>query len=369
MRIALVAPDTHSPVNFRGSLLRTLVEAGHQVFVFAPSGPRSEIDALLALGVDYVEVPLLRNNMNPLQDLRTLAFLRLHLRELRPAKVFSYTIKPAIYGSLAARGCKGSSYSLIAGLGYVFSSGSLKQWFARTFVSMLYRRALRANHKVFFQNPDDIKLFIRAQLIEADKAVLINGSGVDLDHFQVAPLPGAPITFLVIARLLRDKGLYEFVEAARRIRSLHPDVRFKILGPIDTNPTAISSEVVKSWDREGNVQYLGEAKDVRPYIMDASVLVLPSYREGTPRSVLEAMSMGRPVITTDAPGCRETVIDGHNGFLVPVRDAESLSQAMLRFIETPELMEIMGRASRSLAEEKYDVHKVNATILRTMELL
>ena len=229
--------------------------------------------------------------------------------------------------------------------------------------------ALKGNTKVFFQNPDDMELFAELNLIRGtEQAVLINGSGVDIEHYREVRPVTEKIVFLLIARLIRDKGLYEYVEAARIIKQHYPEVVFRLVGPFDSNPTAISEATVNQWQGEGVIEYAGETKDVRPYIAGSSVYVLPSYREGTPRTVLEAMSMGRPIITTDAPGCRETVIHGKNGYLVPVKNLDALVEALERFIANPELIPIMGKESRKIAEEKYDVRKVNATILNTMGL-
>ncbi|MCL4454978.1 MAG: glycosyltransferase family 4 protein, partial [Deinococcus sp.] len=219
------------------------------------------------------------------------------------------------------------------------------------------------------ENPDDLKVFRERRLLnDPSKAVLINGSGVDVEHFRPEPLP-QEVSFLLIARLLRDKGVREFVEAARKVRRDHPQVRFRLVGWLDDSPSSITQAEVDGWVNEGTVEFLGRLEDVRPAIAQSTVFVLPSYREGTPRTVLEAMAMGRAVITTSAPGCRETVVDEDNGFLVPVRDAEALAQAMRRFLENPTLAAQMGARGRAVAEAKYDVRKVNRVIREAMELL
>ena len=230
----------------------------------------------------------------------------------------------------------------------------------------LYRLAFKYNKHVFFQNPDDLALFHQKGYIHSiNQAVLINGSGVDIDEFSPSDYPPS-ISFLLIARLLRDKGIYEYAEAARRIREIYPEVKFRLAGWIDQNPYAIEERHLEAWHDNGDIEFIGRLADVRPTLAACSVYVLPSYREGTPRTVLEAMAMGRPIISTDAPGCRETVNQGVNGYLVSVRDVDSLVDAMLSFIERPELIREMGQASRKIAEEKYDVRKVNAIILKTM---
>jgi glycosyltransferase involved in cell wall biosynthesis len=293
------------------------------------------------------------------------------LRRLRPDIVLAYTIKPVIYGSLACRltGVQ-RCYSMITGLGYAFMGGvGLRQRLVGKLAPLLYRTALAGNAGVFFQNRDDLALFVNTGLLRAQhKALVINGSGVDTDYFRPAPLPAGPVAFLLIARLLKDKGISEYAAAALAIKQRYPDTIFRLIGPLDPNPAAISKEQTYAWHQAGVLEYLGEAKDVRPHLASCNVYVLPSYREGTPRTVLEAMAMGRPIITTDAPGCRETVTHGDNGFLVPVKDVGALAEAMQRFITHPEWIPRMGQRGREIAEIKYDVRKVNAAILRHMHL-
>jgi glycosyltransferase involved in cell wall biosynthesis len=240
----------------------------------------------------------------------------------------------------------------------------------RRLISTLYRTSLRRTDGVFFQNHDDLEDFRRLAIIgERHRAIRVNGSGVDTSHYRFSPPRLEPPTFLLIARLLKDKGIVEFVEAARRLRARHPQARFRLLGPLDSNPAAIPMGDLERWRAEGVVEYLGEAEDVRPHLADTTAFVLPSaYREGIPRTLLEAMSTGRALITTDTPGCRDTVLPGENGFLVPVRDAGALADAMERFVVQPDLAVDFGRRSRTLAEERFDVRKVNAVMLEAMGL-
>lgn len=371
----LIASFPDSLLTFRGPLLDALLARGLTVHVAAPDLPAgSDLHRrLLARGLVTHEIPLRRAGMNPLADLRLLLCLWRLLRRIRPDAVLAYTIKPVIYGSLAAWLARTPRrFALITGLGYAFRSsgaanGGLNPggWL-RSLAQRLYRLALRRVDKTFFQNPDDEALFRRlGVLTPLAISVVVNGSGVDLVEYAVAPVPAAP-HFLLIARLLRDKGVREYAEAARRIRGQYLQARFSLVGWIDDSPDAIAQPELDAWVAGGSLKFLGRLADVRPAIAAASVYVLPSYHEGTPRTVLEAMAMGRAIITTDAPGCRETVVDGDNGFLIPVQSVPALADAIARFITEPRLAERMGRRSRQIAEEKYDVRKVNAVMLREM---
>ncbi|CAB1084216.1 Lipid carrier : UDP-N-acetylgalactosaminyltransferase (EC / Alpha-1,3-N-acetylgalactosamine transferase PglA (EC; Putative glycosyltransferase [Olavius algarvensis Delta 1 endosymbiont] len=350
-------------------MLAEMVQRDHSVVACAPSASIEIKDALQAMGVEYRDVQIDRTGFNPIRDLQTVWRLFNLLRKIRPDIFLSYTVKPVIYGSMAAK-IAGVSYiySMITGLGYTFSREDLKVALVNVFVRVLYRLSLKTNRSVFFQNPDDRKLFTQLGLLKnQEQAVLINGTGVDVDFYQPAAFP-EKLSFLLIARLLKDKGLREYSVAARIIKNKYPNISFRLVGWIDDNPTSISESELQSWIDQGLIEYLGKLSDIRPAVAEASVYVLPSYREGMPRTVLEAMSMGRPVITTDVPGCRETVSDGINGFLVPVRDVAALAQAMEHFVENFDLVKKMGQQSRKIAVEKYDVRKVNAVILETMGL-
>lgn len=370
MKVVVVGNIAQSLVNFRGPLLRAMVGRGHEVTAVGPEDDAQHEAALRALGVEYRVVPLRRASFNPLHDLSFLLALARLLRELRPDVFLGYTIKPVIYGNLAARlaGVR-SRGALITGLGYAFGTGSVKQRALGKVVQGLYRLALAGASVVFFQNPDDEREFLRLGLATPEQAELVAGSGVDLTRFHPSPPRDAPLTFLLIARLIREKGIDLFVAAARELKRRHPDARFQLLGPLDPNPTAVTADEVASWQREGIIEYLGETPDVRPYLAAASVFVLPSYyREGTPRTALEALATGRPIVTTDAPGCRETVEEGVNGFLVQPRDVATLVTAMERFLLDPALVERMGTASLELARNKYDVVLVNDAMLARLGL-
>lgn len=368
-RVLVLGGIAGSLIGFRGSLIRRMVENGHEVYACAPPASERTLSVLEDMGAIYREAPLDRAGIHPLRDLASLEGLVRLMREVKPDSVLAYNIKPVIYGSLAAARAKVPRiFSMITGLGYAFSDSGLMSRALGLVARRMYRSALRVNEKVFFQNPDDRSLFAAQRLLRADEqAVLINGSGVELDRYEPAPYP-EQVVFLLIARLMRPKGIDEFVAAARIVRRSHPDVGFHILGRNLEGPDAYSEAEIAGWKAAG-VDYLGFALDVRPVIAGASVFTLPSYyREGTPRSVLEALSMARPVITTDTPGCRETVEQGVNGLLVPPRDVDSLVAAMEYFVDNRQRIEEMGQASRRLAERKYDVNEVNAVILGTMGL-
>jgi glycosyltransferase involved in cell wall biosynthesis len=360
-----------SLVNFRGRLLEAMRERGHEVVACA--GGEDDIVAarLQEMGVCYLPLPLERSALNPLRDLRLLWHLVRLMQRDRPDWILAYTVKPVIYGMLAARlaGVK-RRYAMVTGLGYAFiASTSLKQRLLGWLVPRLYRAALDGAGAVFFQNNDDLNLFRQRGILQPDvRAIRIMGSGVDLAHFSPVALPQGPVVFLMMARLLADKGIREYVQAARVVRDSHPEARFALLGPFDPNPAAIAKAELQQWIDEGVVEYWGETNDVRPYLARCSVYVLPSYREGMPRSVLEAMAMGRPIITTDVPGCRDTVEEGVNGYLVPARDSEALANAMRRCLEPGAPLARMGQASRRRAEQYFSVESVNRTLLQVMDL-
>lgn len=368
----LIASFPDSLIKFRGPLLRALVAKGLDVHVAAPDWVnvpdiRNE---LTALGITLHELGLRRTGTNPVKDLGTVAELCRLMRRIRADYVLGYTIKPVIYGSLAAwlAGVP-HRFALVTGLGYAFTGeASGKRGFLRKLIQRLYRFGLSKSLKVFFQNPDDEALFRQLKLLPVGvPSCVVNGSGVDIADYALAPLPEQP-SFLLIARLLGDKGVREYIQAARKVKAEHPNAVFRLVGWIDDNPEAISRHELDEWVNSGVVEFLGKLVDVRPAIADCNVYVLPSYREGTPRTILEAMAMGRPVITTDAPGCRETVTDGGNGFLVPVQAVDELVAAMVHFIRNPELICKMGKWSRQVAEQKYDVHRVNEFMLQEMGL-
>lgn len=370
-RFLIIAGFADSLILFRGALLTTLVKSGLEVHAAAPGLlPNSPAHAALErMGVHVHNVPAQRAGTNPFFDLLLLWRLFRLMRRVRPHVILGYTIKPVIYGTIAAWFARvPRRFALITGLGYAFTNdraGTLQNLIQR-----MYAVALARVDKVFFQNSDDLALFRQLGVVPGSLAVtVVNGSGVDLQHFARSSLPEREVRFLMICRLLGDKGVREYAMAARQIRATYPSVRFDMAGWIDENPDSITQTELDGWTADGTIEYLGKLDDVRPALAACTVYVLPSYREGTPRSVLEAMSMGRPIITTDAPGCRETVIDGRNGFLVPIKSVDALVDAMRKFLIDPSLVSKMGRESRRIAEVKYNVHKVNEIMMLEMGLL
>jgi len=338
--------------NFRRAVVQALIDDGHAVTVCAPLD--ESVAALRSLGCGFIPLEMSPKGLNPLEGVRLQNQLKALFKTEKPDVVLSYTIKNNIFGALAARAVEVPFIPNVTGLGTAFLSGGLMQ----TVAEALYRPAFRDLPVVFFQNEDDRALFIERDLIQGYQAQLLPGSGINLRYFApAAPLASsdAPV-FLMIARLLRDKGVFEFVEAARQVRAQRPDVRFQLLGAGGSdNRTAVDAKTVQAWVDEGVVEYLGVTDDVRRFIAGASCVVLPSYREGAPRTLIEAAAMARPVITTDAPGCRSVVRDGETGFLCAVKDPQSLAAACLKVVSlSAEARREMGQRGRRLMEREYD---------------
>lgn len=364
-KVLIVGSFAPSLTRFRGPFIAAMVKAGHSVVAVAPEIDTATAEAVQKLGAEVREIAFRNASLNPFGLLESIRAMRGLIRQEKPDVLIAYTIKPVIAAALAGR-AEGvpTIVSLITGAGYAFTGGSEpKRVVSRLAASLLYKIALKRSDVIIFQNRDDEALFRQLGLVPRGRETgIVNGSGVDLDYFSPAPLP-EHTSFLMISRLLRDKGIREFAEAAKRLKAAHPEVPIVLVGDFDPSPDSLSQAELDELIRCG-IDYKGHVDDVRPAIAGCSVYVLPSYREGTPRSVLEALAMGRAIITTDAPGCRETVEHGVNGLLVRPRDAESLYEAMLRMAESPDLAPKMGAASRKLAESKYDVREVNSKLMR-----
>jgi glycosyltransferase involved in cell wall biosynthesis len=366
MKIVICLNTAWNLVNFRAGLIRALVAAGHEVVAVAPEDKYAA--DLKALGCRFVALHMENGGTNPLQDiLLTWRFLRLLACE-RPDVYLGYTVKPNVYGSLAARTLRIPVINNIAGLGAVFIKGG---WLVRV-VRWLYRVALQRSSKVFFQNLDDRTLFINCGMVRAEVADLLPGSGIDLKRFisLLRPDVKSPkFRFLLIARMLRDKGVSEYVDAARILGKRWAQAEFCLLGFLDVqNPAAISRAEMDAWVAEGVVNYLGVSDDVRAHLATADCVVLPSYREGTPRTLLEAAAMARPIITTDAVGCREVVDDGKNGYLCRVRDSGDLAEKMeWMLLLSPEQRSEMGQRGRAKMEAEFDEQIVVVKYLAAIE--
>ncbi|MBO7928547.1 glycosyltransferase family 4 protein [Burkholderia pseudomallei] len=366
-RIVLVCNTAWAIYTYRQGLLRMLIARGAQVTVLAPRD--RTVEPLVRMGCRYAELPVASKGTSPREDLRTLIALYRHYRAIRPDLVFHYTIKPNIYGSIAAWLARVPSIAVTTGLGYVF----IQQSHAARVAKQLYRFALRFPREVWFLNRDDLHTFTHEQLLaHPARARLLHGEGVDLEQFALTPLPARDtFTFVLIGRLLWDKGVREYVDAARMLRARYPHARFALLGPVGVdNPSAISQADVEAWVREGVIDYLGEAHDVRPHIARADCVVLPSYREGVPRTLMEASAMGRPIVATDVPGCRDVVADGSTGLLCAARDSASLAAQLARMLDmSPAERRAMGERGRRKIVAEFDEAKVVERYHQTISAL
>jgi len=374
-RIVVISSLTTSLVNFRLELLRSMVAAGHTVTATGPEDDPKTKAILAEIGVRFVCVPMSRVGLNPVADLKTLLALLRLFRRLQPDLILPYTMKPIIYGGLAARlaGVPSRCF-LVTGLGHVFSNaalatvkGRLVHWLS----IRLYRYAFSGARVIFAYNRADAADLVDNTLLGAHTALkLVPGTGVDLDRYAFRKPRSDKAVFLLVARLLKDKGINEFVEAARLVKKIFPDAEFRLLGHFEPNPRAgISPDDIRRWTDEGTITYLGTTDDVRPNLTDCNVFVLPSYyREGIPRSILEAMSVGRAIITTALPGCRDTIDEGRNGILIEPRSASALADAMAAMAGDLSRTQRMGEASREIAESKFDVHAVNRVLMESMNI-
>ncbi|CAB3680116.1 MULTISPECIES: glycosyltransferase family 4 protein [Achromobacter] len=335
-------------------------KAGYDVHVATMDGPA--VADIQALGMTHHAIPMTRSGKHPLQELGTLLALVRLFRRLRPDVVHLVTIKPVLYGGIAARIARvPGMVAAISGLGFVFLSNSLKMRLVRAVVARLYRVALgHPNSRVIFQNANDRDLLKSLGAVREDQVVIIRGAGVDLDAYRPTPEPPAPpVVVTMVARLLRDKGVQEFVQAAKLLRERGVPVTMQLVGGLDAgNPTSATQADVDAWQQDGCVQALGERSDVAALYAAAHIAVLPSYREGLPKSLIEAAACGRAVVTTDVPGCRDAIEPNVTGLLVPVRDAAALAEAIARLAQDAALRQAMGTAGRALAEREFDINQV-----------
>ena len=343
--------------NFRSILIKHFVDKGFRVTVTAPYD-EMYFKKFEEIGCDTYDIPIDAKGINPVTDLRLILNYRKLLKKLNPNLSVTYTIKPNIYASIATESLGIKYLPVTTGLGYTFLANGIVPQIAR----MLYKYAFRKAEQVWFLNKDDIATFKAAGLIADEKIVQLYGEGVDTEHFAPKPLPAEEQIFLFVGRMLKDKGVVEYADAARILKKKYPNVRFQLLGAVwPDNPAAIAEEEIRTWEKEGIVEYLGRTSDVRTYIEKAMCVVLPSYREGVPCTLMEAASMARPLVATDVPGCHEVVVDGYNGYLCEVKNAEDLAAKMERVILMSHEERIaMGMNGRQLMIDKFDIKHVIA---------
>ena len=372
MKIIVLSSLAFSLVNFRGKLLEAMRDAGHEVIAVAPDDDAGVRETLASMGIGFRQVAMARAGTDILADLSTIGSYVALLRREAPDVVVAYTQKPIIYGGIACRiaGVE-RFYALMSGLGYLFSEAGSRRSVLKQVFCRLYRAGLAKAQRVFVFNSDDRQDMLDANIVDPDTPVVqVPGSGVDLSRFEARPAPPGPIRFLMVGRLMRDKGVWEYAEAARLLARTHPDATFGLIGrPEPSNPTGLGKADVERLKRDYPIDLIPETNDIPGFLARAHVFVLPTYyREGLPRTILEALAVGRAVVTTDMPGCRDAVSHGENGLLVPPRDAAALADALGTLASDRELVERMGRHSRYLAETVYDVNTVNDLLLREMQL-
>ncbi|HBT63286.1 MAG TPA: glycosyltransferase family 1 protein, partial [Ruminococcaceae bacterium] len=353
---------------FRMDMMIDFIRSGYEVYALGNDNEDVWKQQFTKHNIIYKQIKFHRNGLNPISDFISTIHLISLIKDIKPDKIFIYQAKTIIYGSIAAKVAGVYDvYSLVAGLGSIFRGNGFKNSVIRALLKVQYKIACCFNKAVFFQNDDDRREFVNNRIIAKNKTIIINGSGVNLEKFKPTALPDTP-AFLFIGRLIKDKGIIEYLEACKRIKEEYPQTRCLLVGPFDSNPTSLKPADLDQYIANHIVEYYGEQNDVRPFISQCSVFVLPSYYEGTPKTVLESMAMARAIITTDAPGCRETVINGVNGFLVNIKNIEDLVDKMKFCIINRDITKKMGEESLRIAIEKYDVTKVNHQIQKTMNI-
>lgn len=371
--ILIISSHAPSLINFRLPLIKELLRKGNKVSIATTKYKFTDNlqNQLIDLGIKINIFSLSRSGLNLFRDFKSFREMRTIIQNCNPDILIAYTAKPVIYTGIILKNFpKISYYPLITGLGYAFTSdNNFKRTILKNLMIKLYKEGLKSASKVIFQNTDDKNLFNKLKIIKKKNLLrVVNGTGVDLKAYPFSTLPSKPI-FLMISRLLVDKGVREYVQAAKIVRSRFPRAIFQLAGYFDENPSGISLNELKFWIKQKNIQYLGEIESVRSILKSCRYYVLPSYREGTPRSTLEALSTGRPVITTDVPGCRETVINKKNGLLVPPKNPKALAKAMITLLEQKDkAIKSMAKQSYLIAKKKYKIEKVNKSILSIIGL-
>ncbi len=371
-KILIIGHQARATYIFWSVLIQQMQKAGYEVICCVSKQESDQyINLLQNNNIRVITYSLERKGIKPWQDLKSLAELYKILGHEQPYKIFAFAIKPVIYGNFAARlaGIH-DVFSCITGLGFSFeATTNLKKKILQHIAIILYKVALRFSKGIIFQNTADKAVFLQKNIIKADHNILIcNGTGVNTKHFALEKNFPKQTTFLLVARLLQAKGIEDFVNAAKILKEKHSNIHFQLLGPLEHGTGAFTLSQVQHWQNLGYIDYLGEAFDVRPYIAAASVVILPSWREGLSCSLMEAMSMGRPIVASDVPGCRELIEEGKNGFLVPPKNVLALANALEKFIINTKLLNPMGAHSRHLAESYFDAHGVAGEILQHMDI-
>lgn len=348
----------------RRELILDFSSMGFEVILIAPEKEIQLTSELVEQDVKYRSFNLNRTGLNPIKDYQTIKQLNKIFIEEEPDLIYSFGgAKASIYATIAAERARvPHNFTMVNGLGSIIRGNGFKNKILSKVMFLLFKFALSKSHGVLFQNKDDLKIFVDKKLVSRPKTCIVNGSGVNMDLFPLKKVEHYN-RFLFVGRLLKDKGIREFVEAAKQIKQDYPKVEFWIVGGIDNNPSSITTDDINEWTKKDIVKYFGKQEKIVEFYNQSTVFVLPSYHEGTPRTTLEAMAVGRPILTTDAPGCRETVVDGINGYIVPVGNTLSLIEKMRIFIENHEIVDKMGKESYYLVKEKYDVNKVNSNII------
>ncbi len=366
MKILILGTVPNDLLNFRSELIKDILKKGNEVIASSSKLDPDSASHVKKLGINYESIFLNRHGLSLKGDIKTLSDLLKLFKKRNPNLVLAHGIKLVIWGGISARIRKIPFFALITGLGFAFQGTTFRRKLLTRLVSFLYRIALKNSKAVIFQNEDNRKIFIDKNIVTPSKTHIVNGSGVDINKYTLAQIPESNLSFLLVSRLLGEKGLREYAEAAKIVKEKFPNVEFKIVGTQDNSLDAISIEEVMSWSEY--VEYMGPTNDVRPYIKKCHVYVLPSYHEGLPRSTLEAMSMGRPILTTNASGCKETVDENINGFLVPIGSSKELAKRMIWFVKNSDEIKSMGEQSRKIVEKRFDVRKVNQAMLKILEI-
>lgn len=375
MSVVIIGTVASSFYGFRADLIRTLLKKGHQVYAFTSEYTAEDLKKIEKLGATPITYTLNRGGLNPLADMVATYQLSKKIKAINPDLVFSYFSKPVIFGTLAAKLAKAPCVvGMLEGLGYTFTEQpeglSKKTQLIKKIQVFLYKIALPQLDQLIFLNPDDPKDLIERYAINVKNIEVLGGIGLNLHHYKYSENFNSNISFIFIARLLAEKGIHDYIKAAKIVKEKYPSVKFTVLGAIDKEALgSLKEEELENLVKTNIIEYPGHVNNVSEWIENSSVFVLPSYyREGVPRSTQEAMAIGRAIITTDVPGCRETVVDGVNGFLVPKWDPEALAEKMIYFIEHPEQVSLMGAESYKIAVEKFDAEKVNQRLMNILGL-